>query len=110
MKGTIKIITRQCVAVVNPDAIIYIKKFGRKITIVTKIGAFSKYEKIENIDEFLDKRFYHPNSKLVVNLDEIELISGNSVHFKTGEELALGRDSFIRLKQQLSVYLRGNGN
>ena len=95
MKRTIKIITRQCIAVVNPDTIVYIQKQGRKITIVTKIGSFSMYGKIEDLDEFLDKRFYYPNSKLVVNLEEIELISENSVCFKTGEKLVLGRDSFI---------------
>ena len=106
MGNYIPVITREYIGKVDVDDIIYIEQRQRRMAIVTENNTYVCYERIENIEKALDKRFYHTLNKLIVNLDKIIMARDQIITFQGGQELCLARECFIRTKQAYAAYLK----
>ena len=107
MERYIPVITKHYSCRVDIDDIIYIQQQQKKLAIVTDDEIYSYYEKIENVLDYLDKRFFRVMKKLVVNLDKISMVKEQQVHFKNGSDIYLGKDNYVRTKQKYTAYIRG---
>lgn len=107
MERYIPVITKHYSCRVDLDDIIYIQQQQKKLAIVTDDEIYSYYEKIENVLDYLDKRFFRVMKKLVVNLDKISMVKEQQVHFKNGSDIYLGKDNYVRTKQKYTAYIRG---
>ena len=106
MPTYIPVITRECSRKVILDEILYLEQRQRKLAIVTAEETYICYEKMENLEKFLDERFYHTLKKLIVNLDKIMIAENQKITFVDGTVLTLGRESYVRTKQRFSAYLK----
>ena len=106
MTKYIPVITRGYSRKVPVDDIMYLEQRQRKLAIVTGEETYLSYQRIENIEQLLDERFYHTLKKLVVNLDKITAAKDQSIIFQNGEMLMLGRESYVRTKQIYAAYLK----
>ena len=66
MTKYIPVITRGYSRKVPVDDIMYLEQRQRKLAIVTGEETYLSYQRIENIEQLLDERFYHTLKKLVV--------------------------------------------
>ena len=105
-KRFIPLVTRKFSLKVWIADIIYIQKKDRKIKIMTDQECYEYYEKLQNIEQYLDKRFYHCLKTLVVNLDKIDKMTDQTIFFQNGETFFLGRENYIKTKQTYSAYLK----
>ncbi|MBR6529239.1 MAG: LytTR family transcriptional regulator DNA-binding domain-containing protein [Firmicutes bacterium] len=106
MATYIPVITREYSRKVILDEILYIEQRQRKLAIVTAEDTYICYERIENLEKFLDERFYRTLKKMVINLDKIMVAQNQKITFVDGTVLTMGRESYIRTKQRFSAYLR----
>ena len=106
MTKYIPVITRGYSRKVPVDDIMYLEQRQRKLAIVTGEETYLSYQRIENIEQLLDERFYHTLKKLVVNLDKITAAKDQSIIFQNGEMLMLCRESYVRTKQIYAAYLK----
>ncbi len=106
MATYIPVITREYSRKVILDEILYIEQRQRKLAIVTAEETYICYERIENLEKFLDERFYRTLKKMVINLDKIMVAQNQKITFVDGTVLTMGRESYIRTKQRFSAYLR----
>lgn len=107
MEGYISVITKRYSCRVKIDDIVYIQQQQKKLTIVTDHEVYSYYERMENVVEHLDKRFFQVMKKLVVNLDKIQMVREQQIHFQNGEDIYLGKDNYVKTKQIYTAHLRG---
>ena len=106
MATYIPVITREYSRKVILDEILYIEQRQRKLAIVTAEETYICYERIENLEKFLDERFYRTLKKMAINLDKIMVAQNQKITFVDGTVLTMGRESYIRTKQRFSAYLR----
>jgi len=110
MERYIPMITRGRVSRIPLDEIIYIMKVHRKVRIVTREQQYEYYERLENLMQYLDSRFYTCLKGTVINLDKVERMEERPeerrIYFLNGEYLLIGRDNFIRTKQRYAAWLK----
>ena len=92
---------------VDVEDIIYIQQQQKKLAIVTDDEIYFYYEKLENILCYLDNRFFRVMKKLTVNLDKISMVKEQKIRFQNGDDIYLGRDNYIKIKQKYTAYIRG---
>ncbi len=102
----IPVITRGYSRKIPLEDVIYIEQVNRKLVVATEVGTFASYERLENFEALLDWRFYHALKKLIVNIEKITIAQNQVITFVNGDERVLGRENFIRTKQQYNAYLR----
>ena len=107
MEKYIPIITKQYSCKVSVDDIVYIRQHEKKLDIVTEAESYSYYEKMDNVIDCLDDRFYRVMKRLVVNLDKVTMVREQQIHFDKGGEIYLGKDNYIKAKQRYTAHLRG---
>ena len=105
-KQFIPLITRKFSLKVWVDDIVYIQKKDRKLKVATDRVCYEYYEKLQNIEPYLDQRFYYCLKSLVVNLDKIDKMTDQTIFFQNGETFFLGRENYIKAKQTYSAYLK----
>lgn len=106
MEQYIPMVKRGTVSRVPVNQVVYITRARRKIRIVTMDGPVEFYEKMENVHPFLDKRFYSCLNSLIINMDRVEKMENQTIYFANGEEVSIGRDSYIRSRQWFAAYLK----
>lgn len=106
MNDFIPVITKEYSRKVAISDILYIEQRQRRLTIVTVDGTYVCAGHLKNIEERLDKRFYHSLKSLVLNMDMVEVAINQSIFFCNGSSLMLSRESYIRTKQYYTAYLR----
>lgn len=100
------IITREYSTRVKVNDVMTISRNSRKLEIKAENGVFSYYEKIENILDCLDERFFRCNNGFLLNLEKVEVMKNQKVIFSNGEEIEMPRDAFLRAKKAYKDYLR----
>lgn len=106
MERYIPVITKHYSCRVDIDDIIYIQQQQKKLAIVTDDEIYSYYEKIENVLDYLDKRFFRVMKKLVVNLDKISMVKNSRFILRMGRTyiwakiITSGRNKNIRLTSE----------
>ncbi|MDY6037401.1 MAG: LytTR family transcriptional regulator DNA-binding domain-containing protein [Eubacterium sp.] len=98
--------TNKVVRKVALDEILYIESSGRRIKLETENESLLYYEKMSNIADVFDERFYRPMSYCYINMSKVRLMSSGIVNFHCGKALVLCRESFIRAKKAFYLYLR----
>ena len=94
--------TTVCIAIGD---IVKIVRKGRKLEVETDDGTrYAYYEKIENIRKYLDERFYFCLNGCVINLDKVSMMKDLMIQFVNGEQLYIGRDSFIRARRRYNSF------
>ena len=106
MDRYIPVVTASSVRKILLGDILYIMKKNRKIQIVTQTDTYEYYEKMENVLEILDRRFYACLQGCIVNLDAVERVENQTVYFAQGHRISMGRDSYIRTKQYYTAYIK----
>jgi len=106
MDSYLPLIMRGTVTKVPVREIIYIMKVNRKVRIVTEGAQYEYYERIENMMQYLDGRFYACLKGTIINLDKVEKMEAQTIRLQNGEVLVLGRDNFIRAKQRYAAWLK----
>ena len=86
--------------------ILYIEQTGRTVNIVTENKTFYDYNKIKNLELYLDEYFVHCLKGTVVNFDQIESMKDQCIIFKNGTKYLLGRQSFVHTKQTFVFYMK----
>ena len=97
MKRFIPLVTRKFSLKVPVDAIIYIQRKDRKLRIVTDTEYYEYYEKLTNIEQYLDKRFYYCLKTFIINLDKVDMMKEQTISFQNGEKLTPVSYTHLRL-------------
>lgn len=88
------------------EEILYIESTYRKVEIRTLKGRYSFYDKIENLEKYLDDRFFHCLKHLIVNFDMVVCMKAGEVHLYGGDVLLIGQHNFVKAKQKYAYYIR----
>ena len=104
-EGYIMILTPSIAAHIKISDIVYVERNKRKIRIVTDLEEYVYYEKIENIEPFLDKRFFPCLKGCYINLDKVTSMREQRITFEGEQVLYLGRENFLRTMQYYKFYL-----
>lgn len=102
----ILILTSNLAARVAVSDIIFIERDKRKIRISTDLEVYEYYEKIENIEPLLDRRFFPCLKGCYINLEKVVSMREQKITFKGGQVLYLGRENFLKTKQHYKIYLK----
>ena len=87
--------------------ILYIMQEGRMTNIVTEKETFCSYSKIKHFEQYLDmdRRFYYCLKSIVINFQQVSVMKGQTIYFKNGDKISLGRQNYVRTKQAFAAYL-----
>ncbi len=105
-EGFIPIITRNLSLRLELDDTVMILRNNRKLIFYSDEDTYEMYEKMDNIREYLDERFYFCMNGCVINFDKVRLMAQGTVSFINGHDFNLSRDVFIRTRQTFNRYLR----
>ena len=108
MSENIPIVNRWCCKILPVSDIVYIFSNYRKAEIHTRDGMIPVYYSRDEIESYLDGRFDHCLKSLIVNFDMISDMKDGVIRFMNGEEVALGRSSYIKAKQKFAMYIKNN--
>lgn len=86
--------------------IVFIERDKRKIRIVTDLESYEYYEKMENIEPYLDRRFFPCLKGCYINLEKVISMQKQRITFEGGQVLYLGRDNFLKTMQFYKIYLK----
>ena len=96
--------SHQCCKIWLSD-IMYIMQEGRTINIVTEKETYCTYDKLKNVDVHLDTHFYYCLKKITVNFENEAAMKEQTIYFKNGDMLSLGRQNYVRTRQAFAAYL-----
>ena len=102
----VMVITSNIAARIRIDDIVYIERDKRKLRIVTDGDTFEYYEKIENVEPFLDRRFFPCLKGCYINLEKVASMRDQKITFEKGQVLYLGRENFMKTLQYYKIYLK----
>ncbi len=90
--------------------ILRIEQSSRIVIIVTEGATLRKYGKLQDIEEYLDERFYHCLKKMIINFQQVSSMKDQTIYFKNGDKIYLGRQNFVRTKQSFAIYIKNPCN
>ncbi len=99
-------VNRQQCSKIPLREILRVEQNGRLVTIVTEKGILEKYGKIQEVEEYLDERFYHCLKKTIINFEQVSSMKEQTIFFKNGDKIFLGRENFVRTKQSFAIYIK----
>lgn len=76
------------------DNIYYGENDGRKITLHTKNGRFSYYEKMEELERKLGDAFFRSHRGYLVHLQEVAAYDRTSITLKCGDTVFLAKQKY----------------
>ncbi|MDR1641342.1 MAG: LytTR family transcriptional regulator DNA-binding domain-containing protein [Clostridiales bacterium] len=98
--------TRDILARVFYDEILYIENHGRQVLVhVVKGPTMCSYASIENLMEILDDRFLRCSKSYIVNMDRVKSLSRRELTMRNGDQVHISQSHFARAKRVLSSYL-----
>lgn len=86
--------------------ILYCEVIGRKIYIHQKDKVISYYDKLENLQNHMDFRFFRCHRSYIVNLDYIYGYNSGTATLSNGEKIPVSRLREQELKKTLLIYMR----
>ena len=86
--------------------VMYLIRRGRKILIYSDQGEIEYTQRISEVSETLDERFFKALDSIYINLDRVKIAEEGRIIFDDESSLLLSRDSYVRTKQRLFVYLK----
>jgi len=102
----IPIISGSHTAKVKVSDIVMVERNRRKLHVVTDAKEYEYYEKIENVELFLDGRFYPCLKGCYINFERVSHMEDQRIYFDNGRFFDLGRENYIKTKQKYRGYLR----
>ena len=96
--------SHQCCKIWLND-IMYIRQEGRMTSIVTEKETYCIYEKLKEMEVHLDKRFYYCLKKVMINFENVAAMKDQTIYFKNGEMITLGRQNYVHTRQAFAAYL-----
>lgn len=106
MEKFVPVITKQYSRKVNVKDIVYIQQQQRRLAIVTDDEIFLCYERMDNIMDNLDERFFRVMKKLTVNMDKVLMAKEQHLIFENGMSIYLGKENYVKVKQKFARHLR----
>ncbi len=106
MNGKIAIISRTSSTVVDPNDVLFIESYSRKVNVVTVNGTYTQYGQLGNIREVLDEKFCWVLKNKTINLDMVKEVKNGVIIFKNDEKMILADLAFRKAKQGYNKYLR----
>ena len=88
------------------DEILYIAQDKRRLIIMTTEREFVEYEKLSNILPYLNSNFFPCLKFTLLNMERVRGFVDRKVIFSNGSSLELGRDSFLKTREQFIDYLK----
>lgn len=102
----ILILTQAVAARIRITDIAFIERDKRKIRIVTDLEEYEYYEKLENLEPLLDRRFFPCLKGCYINLEKVVSMRDQKITFEGGQVLYLGRENFVKTLQHYKIYLK----
>ena len=102
----ILVLTQTVAARIKIDDIVFIERDKRKIRIVTDLEEYEYYEKLENIEPLLDRRFFPCLKGCYINLEKVASMRERRITFEGGQVVYLGRENFLKTMQYYKIYLK----
>ena len=96
--------SHQCCKIWLSD-IMYIMQEGRTTNIVTEKETYCSYGKIKEMERHLDNRFYYCLKKVMINFENVAAMKDQTIYFKNGEMITLGRQNYVHTRQAFAAYL-----
>ena len=90
--------------------ILYIRQDGRMLYAVTESEIFGRYDKIKSVEKYLDRRFYPCMKSLIINFQQVSIMKDQTIFFKNGEIIPLGRQNYVHTKQAFALYIKNPCN
>ena len=102
----ISVISSSSCAKIRIDEIEIIEQEGRKVHVITAARDYSFYGGLDAIAESLVERaFYRPIKRLIINLDHVSDITKNSINFMSGQSVSLGKNAVQSTRRAFKKYL-----
>lgn len=99
----------QCCKIWLKD-IMYIRQDGRMTNIVTENETFCSYDRIKDMEKYLDDRFYYCLKTIIINFQQVSVMKDQTIYFKNGDHIVLGRQNYIRTRQTFAAYIKNPCN
>ena len=90
--------------------IMRIEQHGRLAVIITENNVYERYGRTEEMEEYLDERFYRCLKTVIINFDQVKMMKNQTIFFRNGEEYFLGRQSYIKARQTFAIYIKNPCN
>ena len=90
---------------IQAEDIFYAENDGRKITLHTRNGLFSYYEKMEVLEQKLTGGFFRSHRGYLVNLQEVAGYDRTSITLKCGETVFLSKQKYNGFVEAYMNYL-----
>ncbi len=110
MKGKIAIISQSSSTAIDPEEVLFIESYARKVSIITIHGTYTQYGHLEKIRDALGDKFCWVLKNKTINLDMIKEIKNGIIIFKNDEKMILAELAFRKAKQGYNKYLRETTN
>ena len=105
MSAEIPIVTKSRCGILKVSDIMYISLNYRKSEIHTKGDEITVYCQRGEVEGYLDQRFSHCLKNLIINFDQVLRMDNGVISFRNGEEIRLGRNSYIKARQNFAAYM-----
>lgn len=105
MESFLPFINREQCCKIWLNDIMYIRQEGRMTSIVTEKETYCSYEKLKDMEAHLDKRFYYCLKKVIINFENVAVMKEQTIYFKNGDIIALGRQNYVHTRQAFAAYL-----
>ncbi len=100
------IITKKESTRISVSDVVMIEKESRKLMVDTEGEAYAYYEKIENVADYLDERFYHILDGCVINLDKVRSMKDGLIYFSNGRILKVNVNSYAKARRRFNEYIK----
>lgn len=108
MKTYIPVIMTREIIKLDVKDIFYVEQNLRKTKFCTENNTYENYSKIGDYLCYMDENFLKCHRSLYVNMDNVVAMREQSILFKNGLSVHLGRDNFTAAKQRFIRYITGN--
>ena len=98
--------TRYFVCKIQAKDVFVIEKIGRKLKIVLEGDTYEYYERIENVEPALPEYFCKSNKGCFINFHRVKFVANQMVEMDNGYKVVLGRNSYVKTKQQYHAYIQ----
>ena len=105
MESFLPFINREQCCKIWLNDIMYIRQEGRMTSIVTEKETYCSYEKLKDMEAHLDKRFYYCLKKVIINFENVAVMKEQTIYFKNGDFITLGRQNYVHTRQAFAAYL-----
>lgn len=97
-------------SIISFDDIVFCESIDRKIYLHLKSSTvIDYYERIENLEKKLDKRFFRCHRSYLINLDYLKSYKKRMAYMESGEEIPVSRLRGREFSEVILKYMKGSG-